>query len=369
MTARVEVVPGRHLVACVDGVVVVVAHRDSSVITAASEAIAVLDKVLEMVAEASSRETRRTGRTFARLASTWLMGRTDEERIEFGVLTPGKRGLAVFLHGRVTAMLEGTDDREVLHGRDAGFSVDRVVSPAPGRAAAVFVDDGAPRKSLPRESVWSLRDGRVPGSGAVMWLGEKANTPEPEIAAGGRDPVPRDSGSGRTIAPTAIPAGIETAPTGVVVHGFTCARGHLNDPRVSFCVVCGIRMEQLTCVLAPGIRPPLGVLLLDDGTSYVLDSDLVIGRAPARSPQVRRGAQAIRIPDATGGMSRVHAEIRLVDWDVLVMDRGSANGTHIRPPGRPDWIRAAPGHPTVLAPGSQLLLGGRVFTFDSPHGR
>lgn len=369
MTARVEVVPGRHLVACVDGVVVVVAHRDSSVIGAASEAIAVLDKVLELVGEAASRETRRTGRTFARLVSTWLMGRADEEQVEFGVLTPGKRGLAVFLHGRVTAVLEGADDREVLHGRDAGFSVDRVVSPAPERAAAVFVDDGEPRTSLPRASVWSLRDGRVPGSGAVMWLGEKVNTPGPRIATGAQDPVSRDSGSARIIAPAAIPAGIETAPTGVVVHGFKCARGHLNDPRVSFCVVCGIRMEQLTCVLTPGIRPPLGVLLLDDGTSYVLDSDLVIGREPARSRQVRRGAQAIRIPDASGGMSRVHAEIRLMDWDVLVMDRGSANGTHIRPPGRPDWIRAAPGHPTVLAPGSQLLLGGRVFTFDSPHGR
>ncbi|MGW2661859.1 FHA domain-containing protein [Nocardia tengchongensis] len=384
MTARVEVVPGRHLVASVDGVVVVVAHRDSTTLTAESEAVAVLDKVLEMVAEAASRETRRTGRAFARLASTWLMGREDEERVEFGMLTPGTRGLAVFLHGRVTAVLEGEGYREVLHGRDAGFSVDRVVSPAPGRAAAVFVDDGEPRDSLPRAGVWSLRDGRVPGSGAVMWMGDKPDTPAREVRAGpggrssraetGRPPPRRnpppmgqdranfDSGSRRTSAPDA-------SPTGIIVHGFKCARGHLNDPRVSFCVACGIRMEQLTCVLTAGVRPPLGVLLLDDGSSYVLDSDLVIGREPERSRQVGRDAQAIRIPDASGGMSRVHAEIRLLEWDVLVLDRGSANGTHIRPPGRPDWVRAAPGHPTVLEPGSQLLLGGRVFTFDSPHGR
>lgn len=118
-------------------------------------------------------------------------------------------------------------------------------------------------------------------------------------------------------------------------------------------------------MLTEGIRPPLGVLLLDDGTSYALDSDLVIGREPERSDQARRGAQAIRIPETSGGMSRVHAEIRLVGWDVLVMDRGSANGTHIRPPGRPDWVPAAPRRPTVPQPGSQLLLGGRIFTFDS----
>ncbi|WP_040808334.1 FHA domain-containing protein [Nocardia concava] len=392
MTGRVEVVPGPHLVASQDGVVVVVAHRDSRALTAESEPVAVLDKLLEMVVEAASRETRRTGRTFARLVSTWLMGREDEERVEFGVLTPGNRGLAVFLHGRVTAILQGEDHREVLHGRDAGFTVDRVVSPAPMRAAAVFVDEETPREDLPQPGVWSLNSGRMPGSGAVLWLGEKSEKPARRGGPGlrrarvdsgrrVRDPEPRNgrpeparpepnsgrrepnSGSTRKVAAPATPA------VGTLVYGYKCAKGHLNDPRVSFCAVCGIRMEQLTLVLTEGIRPPLGVLLLDDGTSYVLDSDLVIGREPERSEQVRRGAQAIRIPDASGGMSRVHAEIRLVEWDVLVMDRGSANGTHVRPPGRSDWVRATPGHATVLEPGSQLLLGGRVFTFDSQHGR
>ncbi|APA98600.1 FHA domain-containing protein [Nocardia seriolae] len=364
MTGRVEVVPGRHLVASVDGVVVVVAHRSSDALTPESDAVAVLDMLLSMVGEAASRETRRTGRTFARMVSIWLMAREDEERVEFGVLTPGNRGLAVFLHGRVTAVLEGEDHREVLHGRDAGFTVDRMVSPAPSRAAAVFVDEETTRDELPPPGVWTLRDGRVPGAGAVVWLGEKTEKPARRTGTGGRKPrdghSESNSGSAGKVAATASPA---------KVHGYKCARGHRNDPRVSFCAVCGIRMEQLTCVLTEGIRPPLGVLLLDDGTSYVLDTDLVIGREPERSEQVRRGAQAIRIPDASGGMSRVHAEIRLVEWDVLVMDRGSANGTHIRHPGRTDWVRATPGHTTLLEPGSQLLLGGRVFTFDSQHGR
>ncbi|MFE3187632.1 FHA domain-containing protein [Nocardia sp. NPDC059240] len=377
MTGRVEVVPGRHLVASIDGVVVVVAHRDSSVLTADSEAVATLDKVLELVAEAASRETRRTGRTFARLVSTWLMAREDEERVEFGVLTPGNRGLAVFLHGRITAVLEGTEHREVLRGRDAGFTVDRVLSPGPARAAALFVDEEGARDDLPPPGVWALRDGRMPGSGAVVWLGERAESVSRPSGSGlrarsepRRRPAERrngsaapDSGMNRKLAAPATPK------TEVVVHGFKCARGHLNDPRGSFCTVCGIRMEQMTCVLTEGVRPPLGVLLLDDGTSYVLDTNVVIGREPERSEHVRQGAHAIRIPDASGGMSRVHAEIRLMEWDVLVMDRGSANGTHIRPPGRTDWVRVDPGRLTVLEPGTQLLLGGRVFTFDSQHGR
>ncbi|MVU82526.1 FHA domain-containing protein [Nocardia sp. ET3-3] len=367
MSGRVEVVPGRHLVASTDGVVVVVAHRDSTALSVDSEAVVVLEQLLAMVADAASRETRRTGRAFARMVSTWLMSREDEERVEFGVLTPGTRGLSVLLHGGVTAVLEGADRREVLRGRDAGFTVDRVVSPAPDRAAAVFVDEDRTREVLPAPGVWSLRDGRMPGSGAVVWLGEQDPTPIRRSIPDLRTPPRRngraDAGGARTPAPTATPG------SGARVLGYKCARGHLNDPRVSFCAVCGIRMEQLTLVLTEGVRPPLGVLLLDDGSSYVLDTDLVIGREPERSEQVRRGAQAIRIPDASGGMSRVHAEIRLVEWDVQVMDRGSANGTHVRLPGRSDWVRATPGHATILEPGSQLLLGGRVFTFDSQHGR
>ncbi|MFI6169681.1 FHA domain-containing protein [Nocardia sp. NPDC051052] len=161
----------------------------------------------------------------------------------------------------------------------------------------------------------------------------------------------------------------EGAPHGFVVKGFKCARDHLNDPRVSFCAVCGIRMDQLTCILTDGVRPPLGLLLLDDGTSFVLDNDCVLGREPEHADAVARGARPVRLEDASGGMSRAHAEIRLIDWDVTVVDGGSTNGTHIRQPGHQDWTRAIPGHPVKLTPGAQVQLGGRVVTFDSQHGQ
>lgn len=164
-------------------------------------------------------------------------------------------------------------------------------------------------------------------------------------------------------------APIPEIPHGVVVKGFKCARDHLNDPRVSFCAVCGIRMDQLTCILTDGVRPPLGLLLLDDGTSFVLDNDCVLGREPEHAEAVARGAHPVRLEDASGGMSRAHAEIRLIDWDVTVVDGGSTNGTHIRQPGHQDWTRAIPGHPIKLTPGAQVQLGGRVVTFDSQHGQ
>lgn len=162
---------------------------------------------------------------------------------------------------------------------------------------------------------------------------------------------------------------VESSDPGVVIKGFKCARDHLNDPRVSFCAVCGIRMDQLTCVLTDGVRPPLGLLLLDDGTSFVLDADCVLGREPEHAEAVSRGARPVRLEDRSGGMSRAHAEIRLVDWDVTVVDGGSTNGTHIRQPGHQDWSRAIPGHPVKLVPGAQVQLGSRVVTFDSQHGQ
>lgn len=392
MSGRVEVVPGGHVVSSVDGVLVVVAHREPEAVTADSRAVTVSDVLLGLVAEAAARETRRTGRTFARLVANWLMSREDEDEVEFGVLTPGSRGMAVFLHGGVTAVLEHGDRREVLHGRDAGFSVDRMVIPAPAQAAGVFVDETSPREELPEPGVWSLNSGRMPGAGAVVWFGEGAEK------ATGRGAVARVRVAKRAAEMAAraaaqlmqraaeepgtdelsvirpepplkpIAAEAERGTRGTVVRGFKCSHDHLNDPRVSFCSVCGIRMDQVTCVRTEGVRPPLGVLMLDDGTSWVLDGDLVIGRDPERSDQVRRGATPVRIADASAGMSRVHAEIRLAEWDITVVDRGSANGTHIRTPTSGEWVRAIPGHPTVLAPGSQILLGGRVFTVDSPHG-
>ncbi|WP_067836863.1 FHA domain-containing protein [Nocardia lijiangensis] len=438
---QAEVLPGTHLVACRAGVVIVVANRDDVTATEDTAAGAALTALCGLVDEAAAKENNRTGRMFARLATTWLMGLDDEDAVEFGVLTPAATGLAVFLHGGVSAVLAGADRSEVLRGSDAGFTVDRVVIPAPVIGAGLFVDEVEQESELPGiRGLCTLADGAVPGSGAVLWYGQpvpkaamakrdrssgvgpgrrsigERSTPdndaapptaeidleetmapsapvdderaavveplrgsEPVDAARGRAAVserggasePVDGGRRRAATeprrenvPTPAPG-----PGRVIVKGYKCARQHHNDPRVSFCAVCGIRMDQLTCVLTDGERPTLGLLLLDDGTSYVLDSDCVLGREPDNSEAARRGSRPIRVDDASGGMSRTHAEIRLKDWDVTVVDSGSANGTHIRQPGHQDWTRALPGHPVILQPGAQILLGGRTATFDSQHGQ
>ena len=78
-------------------------------------------------------------------------------------------------------------------------------------------------------------------------------------------------------------------------------------------------------------------MVVDDGSSYVLESDYVIGRDPEQADDVSHGrARALLPPDVKKAISRVHARIRLDGWNVTVADAGSANGTFVRPARRPE---------------------------------
>jgi FHA domain len=164
--------------------------------------------------------------------------------------------------------------------------------------------------------------------------------------------------------------GARDQPSHVVVKGFRCSRNHLNDPRVSFCSVCGIRMDQRTGILVDGRRPPLGLLVLDIGATFVLDDNYLLGRNPETDEAVVSGRlRPIRLDDDSGTLSRVHAEIRLQGWDVVLIDRGSANGTYVAAANQPGWTRLAPPEAFVLAPGTHVRTGRRMFTFESAHAR
>jgi hypothetical protein len=157
---------------------------------------------------------------------------------------------------------------------------------------------------------------------------------------------------------------------GPIIQGVYCKNGHFDDPEALFCAICGISMNQQTLVPRPGERPPLGVLLLDDGAVFQLDSDYVIGREPSLDGSVAAGnARPLRVADDTGIVSRVHARVVLDGWRVLVTDLGSANGTRVLLPGQPADQPLVPQVPIVLTTGSQVDLGGRGFRYESHRGR
>jgi hypothetical protein len=219
---------------------------------------------------------------------------------------------------------------------------------------------------------------REPPAGAVAPPGPPAQPPRPvspqraELILGVPDDLPR---SPLPLGRPGGPRGEEGAPTdsanaaaGPQTRGHLCSRGHLNDPRSHFCVLCGIRMNERTGVLVVGTRPPLGLLVFENGTTYTVDADYLIGRNPQIDERVRTGElRSIMLEDLTGAVSRVHAEVRLDGWDVTVADSGSSNGTFVAPGGQ-DWAELVPGEVHRLVPGTRVRLGDAVFVFESPSG-
>ncbi|MEJ3654626.1 FHA domain-containing protein [Actinomycetes bacterium KLBMP 9759] len=179
------------------------------------------------------------------------------------------------------------------------------------------------------------------------------------LPSGGREERRREASAARSGAPES-----EEPQT----QGHLCSRGHLNDPRSHFCVLCGIRMNERTGVLVLGPRPPLGLLVFNTGTTFTVDADYVIGRQPEVDERVASGVmRAIPVEDHTGSVSRVHAEVRLEGWDVLIVDSGSSNGTYVASQGE-DWSQLRPQEARRLTQGTKVRLGECSFVFESPSG-
>jgi hypothetical protein len=179
---------------------------------------------------------------------------------------------------------------------------------------------------------------------------EASVTEAPETSLPQREPLATDS----------IPAVVRAT-----VLGLLCPQGHLNDPSTSACATCGEALGTQPSSLREGPRPPLGVLTLDDGTVFVLDTGYVLGREPQHDSEVVSGyARPLRVADAEGVVSRRHLRVALVGWDIQVVDLGSANGTYVQYPGDPQLHRLEAQRPVVVKHGTQVTMGRRWFRID-----
>ncbi|HEV2258968.1 MAG TPA: FHA domain-containing protein [Streptosporangiaceae bacterium] len=180
-----------------------------------------------------------------------------------------------------------------------------------------------------------------------------------------RDPLPLGAEP-----PAAKDLGLVEMPS-AQVEGVYCKNGHFNDPEARYCAVCGISMGQLTKIRQKGNRPPLGVLILGDGSVCQLDADYVIGREPTLDSAVAEGrARPLRLMGASGVVSRIHARVELDGWQVFLTDLNSANGTQVLMPGERNPVNLQPGVRTPLQAGAQIRLGGEYgLQYDSHRHR
>jgi pSer/pThr/pTyr-binding forkhead associated (FHA) protein len=131
-------------------------------------------------------------------------------------------------------------------------------------------------------------------------------------------------------------------------------------------VVCEAALAPGVDVLGP--RPPLGRIVFDDGATFTVDTEYLVGRMPEADPRARSGELLpIVVEDRSGSVSRVHAEILIDGWDVVLVDSGSRNGTFVAGPDDSGWTPLAPGRTSILLPGTRVRMGGRTFVFE-PSG-
>jgi hypothetical protein len=355
------------------------------------------------------------GRALARRLAGILASSEGDDSVDLALLAPLAGGdLAVLVVGDVDVSADGSEGPIRITGRDSLTWVDKVLrgpthvqitggSGSGGSVAASDLIAGivpgsglslSPRGDVPAMAVPAAAVAEAaPAADFVKPVAEVPpppppppvpQAPPPPVApapvAPPPPPVPVPEFQVESLSdasepprePLPVPgeeAPMPAGPAQAVVKGVFCKRGHFNDPMVQFCTVCGINMVQQTPALVDGPRPPLGVLVFDDGSVFQLEADYVLGRQPEGAPEVVSGAaRALRLEDTGGTVSRAHAMISLEDWTVRLSDHGSANGTYIAMPNSTDWQPVPPNGRIVLTPGTTIKLGNRTLKYESHRG-
>ncbi|MHA7652977.1 MMPL family transporter [Mycobacterium sp. ML4] len=164
--SEIEVLPGRHLVATVNGTVIVVAHRDRTPLSQHSLAARQMAALVELVRRT---DPQKLVSAFAKLSrEPW-----DHTLVDIGIVMPVATGLEILLCGSVTVALDDGTGQTVLRGR--GRLLHQSM-PVPAVATVITVDDFGERSPAAAEAggVYRLTEGTVPGHGAVIWSSAQA---------------------------------------------------------------------------------------------------------------------------------------------------------------------------------------------------
>ncbi len=153
-------------------------------------------------------------------------------------------------------------------------------------------------------------------------------------------------------------AGASPPVVGPTVQARMCTANHPNPTHLTVCRTCGGPMSSNPPVAVA--RPVLGMLRFSNGLVVHLDRPQLIGRSPKVEGHV--GGEIpnlVRLEEAGQGVSRRHVAVHLENWQVLLEDLNSANGTIVALPGRPAR-RLVAGEPVSLEPGTVIDLGGEM---------
>lgn len=151
-----------------------------------------------------------------------------------------------------------------------------------------------------------------------------------------------------------------------LVVAVICVSGHPNPPYVDRCALCGAPVPPQSTQLVP--RPVLGILRSPDGASTAIDRPILIGRAPVQRDDLAEVPELMRVPSPGQDISRTHLMVSPDQWEILLTDLHSTNGTVIVRPGPGvDRLQLQPGEPMAVTVGTVVELGdGVAVLVDGP---
>jgi hypothetical protein len=167
------------------------------------------------------------------------------------------------------------------------------------------------------------------------------------------------------LVPPATVSQTAPAPDGAIL-AVLCPNGHASPPNSTSCRVCGSAVgTQSPQLVGP---PVLAVLRASDGTSAEVDRPVLIGRAPSGDRSRSRTPRLMTVPSPNHDISRTHLEVTPDDWQIVVTDLNSTNGTILVRPGGTDRLELAPGESVHVPVGSVMELGDGVsVSIDFPQ--
>jgi hypothetical protein len=152
------------------------------------------------------------------------------------------------------------------------------------------------------------------------------------------------------------PAEVDPQDSGILV--VLCPNGHASPPSATSCRVCGSPVGTQGPQFVA--HPIVAVLRASDGSSAELDRPVLIGRAPSADRSIGGAARLMTVPSPNHDISRTHLEVAPDDWQIVVTDLNSTNGTILVRPGGGDPQQLPQGEPVPVPVGSVIELGDGV---------
>ncbi len=154
------------------------------------------------------------------------------------------------------------------------------------------------------------------------------------------------------------------SPTGGrTVKARRCTTCRASNPLLAVeCRACGAPLmpgdDNVEDVSAPSWR-----LVFMDGGEEPIDATLILGRKPSlRDGDAADTTRLVRLECSQ--VSSRHLEVRPVDWDVVITDLGSSNGTFLLTTGDGQLVRLEPGQPHRVDLGMLMQVGTKRFRID-----